>query len=349
MSSPSTRPQARLVQEDGKVWIAGMEKLTWQGEQENSVMRCLAIAMQTVGRSEYTYEYLMGISAQAFRIQLFKDGWCPSSPHARMGFNTGEVAVESLPYKLVRYEFIDEDRKNDPNARQEAYRAVAASIDRGVPALFGSEEQGLVVGYSEDGGTLLGRSYMDRKKPGFKSIDKLPWGFGVLVERGATPDRRERIIHSLKLAVKLANTESFEQYYSGWKAYEAWIAQLKDANAFVELSAEDLKGRQFGNAYIYYCLVDARTRAAGYLKSVQAQFTGEPPAHLAKAAELYGQITQRLSNPCPTEIAPMPGMMKEAQRWTQDMRNRQAKILEECRSLEKQAISEIEKALALMD
>jgi hypothetical protein len=321
-----------LKRDGDKVWITGMEKLEWPKDQENSVMRCLAIAMRTVGETNFSYQYLMGVSGAAFRIQLNQENWCPSSPHAHCGFNCGDVAVASMPYRVQTFDFFDEKRKNDPAAKAEAWRAVVASIDRGEPAIFGSEENGLVVGYAGKGETLLGRSYLDRKEPGFCPITKLPWFFGVFEKREQPPDRRTCIIESLKLAVKLANTESFEKYDSGWKAYERWIRELR---------VKDVKSEQQGNACIFLCLWDARREAAGYLKSIAAEFASPAREHLQKAAALYAEIAVKLNDPCPLTIAPFPGKP-----WTQEMRNKQANALDACQTLERQAVAEIGKALA---
>ena len=53
-----------------------------------------------------------------------------------------------------------------------------------------------------------------------------------------------------------------------------------------------------------------------------------------------------LSKKCPTEIAPAPWFLRDGETWTPDVRHEQATILKEALALDKQAVAEIESALA---
>src|SRR5207249_2024860 len=117
----------------------------------------------------FTYQYLMGVSGAAFRLQVHPGNWEPSSPHADLGFPCGKMAVAALPYDLKMYRM--------PVEKESAYEACVASINNGIPAFLVNEENGLVVGYADGGKTLLGRSYFEFGEPGFKPIEKLPWVF----------------------------------------------------------------------------------------------------------------------------------------------------------------------------
>jgi hypothetical protein len=176
MTTASAKPAAQLVHNDGKTFIAGMDQLAWPPEQTNSVMRTAAIAMQTAGHKQYTYQYLMGATGLAFRFQTHKEGWCPSSPHACCGQPAAQRLSTLLPYQSIEYPGFWERHKDEPSLVAAVHKDIRASIDRGIPVPFGSEENGLIVGYTDDG-KLLGRGYGDRGAPGFKEIARVPWGY----------------------------------------------------------------------------------------------------------------------------------------------------------------------------
>jgi hypothetical protein len=169
-----------------------------------------------------------------------------------------------------------------------ARQTIAASIDRGWPALFGSIEDGLVVGYEDGGETLLVRGYFDDGEPGFHPLQEWPWGFAVLSKKPEPVDRDAAVVRSLELAVDLANRRSTGSYTSGYAALAQWTDLLRlDDDAFAAADEEQDMGIQHGNAYIYVCLMDARTRAAGYLRSVADGFGTEARGHLLAAADAY--------------------------------------------------------------
>jgi hypothetical protein len=336
---------ADLMRKDGKVWIAGMENLTWPWGQESSTLRCLAIAVQTIGE-DIDYEWLMGVSSLAFRIQVMKGGLCPSSPHACCGYNAYDAARARIDYDHVHYAFFGDDglNKDDPADVKKTKEAIVASIDKGWPVLFGSIEDGLVVGYADGGETLLVRGYFDGGEPGFHPLEEWPWGFAVLEKKAAPVDRREAIVRSLRTAVDLAHREKTGDYTSGFAALPQWTALLRLGDE--EFAAEDEKhemGIQHGNAYIYACMMDARTRAAGYLRSVAGEFGEDAGAHLLAAAGIYDQVLDSLRGGHAN--APFPWQSKDKP-WSREMRESEAETLDTACALERQAVAELEAALA---
>ena len=49
---------------------------------------------------------------------------------------------------------------------------------------------------------------------------------------------------------------------------------------------------------------------------------------------------------CPTEIAPMPWMLKKGESWTQQTRDEEAAVLEKVRGLDARAVAHIREAVA---
>jgi hypothetical protein len=336
---------ANVVREDGRGWIAGMQELTWPEGQESSTLRSLAIALQTIGAG-ISYEYLMGISGLAFRVQVLDSGLCPSSPHACCGFNAYDAARAAIDYEHNHLSFMGEGGpdQDDPATVRAAKQTIVASIDRGWPALFGSEEDGLVVGYEDGGETLLVRGYFDDGEPGFHPLGQWPWGFAVLVEKPEPVDGDAAVVRSLELAVDLANRRSTGSYTSGYAALAQWVDLLRlDDDAFAAADEAQDMGIQHGNAYIYVCLMDARTRAAGYLRSVADGFFAPAQGHLLAAADVYDEVLAKLRDG--RANAPFPRDSRDKP-WSGEMRLAEAHTLNEVLALERRAVGAIEAALA---
>ncbi|NQT88121.1 hypothetical protein HQ560_15245, partial [bacterium] len=203
----------------------------------NTVLASLAAALQANGGAA-TYEQLMGVSSRAFRLQF---NWCPSAPHSHCGFNTFEPALRATGYATQDYPLA----VWEPETRQQreatdaelaaARQAVQASIDAGMPVLFGSEECGLLVGYeplSEANPTgwlarpgPLGPPPMD-DAPTVRPVEKLPWGVSILRKAGEAPEFRVSVLWSLRTAVENARKPTQGGYAMGFAAWERWIREL---------------------------------------------------------------------------------------------------------------------------
>lgn len=332
--------KAKVIRQDGKVWIAGAETMTRPERSENTVMRSLAVALRTIGE-DVSYEHMMGISGAAFRIQVFRTSLCPSSPHAHCGVNCQDPALAALPYAASAYGY----PQDDPDGVRLTRQAIVESIDRGWPVAFGSEETGLIVGYADGGNVLLGRPAYGMKEPGFQEIKTWPWGFTILRPRAGAPDRHETAVESLKRAVSLANREASDdkRYLCGWTAYARWIDILENGTDLADVKPGDPEGKLLGNAFIYLCLWDARRCAAGYLRSIEDEFQPGARKHVTAAATIYEQIAARLDACFPN--APFPWFLKPDKPYTAEMRRAQAKTLREVCDLERKAIEELKAAV----
>jgi hypothetical protein len=340
---------AKVMRENGAVWIEGVKPAAGG---MSSVMQATATIMKSLGE-DLSYDYLMGVSGHAFRIQM---SWCPSSPHAFCGFDCWKTAQDALPYKVADYGIVTgKDMKPNPEMAKKALAALVASIDKGIPVAFGSEEQSVCIGYADGGATML---VMSDDEP-FKPLKNLPWGIQVFSERKTPMERKQLLRRSLELAVKLWNMPEARGavpaqggYPSGKHAWEVWIAGLADDAKFERLSDEKQEdpdsffGNALGNAWTYRSLVSARKAASGYLNAIAGEFNEPAAGHLRAAADLYLQVSTTLR---PGErSARYPWDMKTKANWTKEMRESQAKIMKEAFPLDEKAVGEIEKALALM-
>jgi hypothetical protein len=330
--------------EDDRVWIEGVSGW-FVGDRESSVHAAEAAVMEALGE-DIGYEYLVGVSGLAFRMQVSRDGLCPSSPHSFCGYPCHARSSQALPWKLKIFEVKPEETDRVREARQ----AVVESIDRGVPAQYGSEEDGIIVGYQKGGAEWI--CFHPMRQGGNQTFVETawPWGIALFTERRAElPDRRELARGALEQAVVMAATEEADSYYLGLRAWDDYLAKLR---ALHDADEETRQGAMLGNSWIYECLAQYRGAAGCYLRDIADEFSPLVASHLRTAAGLYARMSGEVlqdSEHCLITVAPLPWSLKEGQAWTNETREEQIRRLERALPLERAAIQEIESALAAID
>ena len=335
--------QAHPIQTDpdgGRV-ILGFETLDWGGSPQrraNSTMEVFAAILRAMGQ-DMPYERLMGLSGQAFRIQVAREAFCPSAACAGPGFNTEKTATHATGCPITWWEVEHAKGRPDTDGLR---RAIVESIDRGIPALYVNEETSLLVGYRDNGKSLILRDYFNCNAPnsGYSKAERQPWSVGIVHPKPAPPDYEKTVADSLRLALRLARTDSFDGYDSGFQAWSTWCGRLR--NEFPdgrEIQFSDM----LGNWYPYASLIDARHAASVYLNDVARLFPGEPRPHLENAVALFDQMQQSLYSRF--DVVPAPWAVNENNPWTQAQRDAQAAVMENALDLERRAFSEIEIAL----
>jgi len=136
--------------------LEGFEKPLWDEGQSSSFMAVLTAAMHAIGE-DVSFDYLMGVSGAAFRLQIAQPTWCPSAPSAGVGFNCIDPAMKALGRTLVWLSA----KEDDTEAIKKRREGIVQSINKGHPVLFGYEECGIIVGYQEGGKKFLYRPYGD--------------------------------------------------------------------------------------------------------------------------------------------------------------------------------------------
>ena len=312
------------------------------GGRESSAHAAQASIMEAIGE-DVDYTYLLGVSSLAFRMQVSKDGLCPSSPHAFVGYTCFERSDETIPRESTVFELVDADEAVVAAARA----AVVESIDRGVPARFGTEELGVIIGYQAGGAEW---TCLHPMHDGPFVMTDVPWGITVYGEpKAEMPSRRGLIIDSLRQAVAMAHAEEADGYYVGLRAWEDFIAKIE---ALQGVADDDALGAAIvGNSWIYECLTNYREFAAEYLRSVSPEFEPDVAEHLLAAADLYAKMSADVlkKDTCVLSIAPLPWSLEEGESWTDEMRADQLRRLREALPLEREAIGELKAALAVID
>jgi hypothetical protein len=345
-ATPDAAEPARTLTirtEGHRKWLEGV-KGWFCGGKESSVHAAHESIMQAMGE-DLDYTWFIGVSGLAFRMQVSGEGLCPSSPHSYVGYRCYDISDKALPYSFTRFEL----RESDDAKIAEARQAVMACIDRGIPAQYGSEEDGVIIGYGSGGQELICLHYMyDGGKTPFANT-QAPWGIQVFGEhRTNMPPKREMIVESLRRAVDMAHTQETNGYYVGFKAWDKFISRveaLDDADEKTRFEA------MTGNSWIYECLTNYREQAALYLRRIAGEFDEDTALHLTRAADLYDRISAGTlkKDKCTISIAPLPWSLAQDTAWTGEMRADQVRRLKEALPLEHEAISEIEEALALME
>lgn len=326
-----------IVREDDRVWLEGVSGW-FVGDWESSVHAAQATIMGAAGY-ETTYAYLVGVSGLGFRAQVHQE-LCPSSPHSFCGYACHKRSAQAAPLAVHVYE-----AKADDAARvAEARRAVMASIDRGIPVQYGSEEDGVIVGYQAGGGEWI--CYHPLHKGGTERfVDKeWPWGIAIYGPDTQKPSRRALAIEALQQAIEMDRTERVEDYWLGERAWIEYLAVLEGLLTSDERTRHDL---QHGNAWIYECLAQYRDCAARFLRDSLGDLP-EAAESLERAAALYDRMANQVlrdDEQCTVTVAPYPGSPTSAAPWTRELIEGQIARLREAQALERQAIAAIGSAL----
>jgi len=331
-----------IQREGDRVWLEGVTG--WSvGEQESSVTAAQAAIMQALGYST-SYDYLLGVSGLAFRMQV--NGFCGSSPHASCGYSCSDNSMKALPWQAKSYGANPDDAEKVKEIRQ----VVMASIDHGVPVQYGSEEDGVIIGYQKNGDEWIClHPYRDGGKKPFVEKE-WPWGITVYTGPKETlPAPRDLQVASLRQAVTMATAQKTDGYDLGYAAWEACIANLKTLEKADEKTRA---GEMQGNAWIYECLAQYRGSAARYLREIAAQYPPAAANHLRRAADLYDEMASRVltdKEHSVVAVALYPWMLKAGEQWRPEQIQSQVERLEKALPLEKAAIGEIQQALAVID
>ena len=334
-----------------RVWIDGVRGFD-PGEYASSVHGCQARILQVLGE-RLSYEDLVCYSGFAFRVGVH-DKMCPSAAHPCCGFMCVDNGFRALPWKLRMFETFpwSKPRQDQAAFEAEACNAIKDSIDRGVPVHYGSEEDGLIIGYADEGRRWWclhpyhkgGReAFWHDKVNGFAG-GKWPWGIVVWTEPKPRDERasdRDLMIVALKQAVEMWKSEKRGAYFVGEAAYAHWLGWLRDVE---HGKVDDVKAGMQGNGWCYDVLIHSRCIAGRWLKQEADDFEGETARQLRLAADHYTHIAELCMKDlnCPWDLALRPNRLAD---WTSELRQEQIARLEAAWNHDRAAVTAVEKAL----
>jgi hypothetical protein len=339
--------------EGGKVWIDGVkgfDPCQYTSSVHGSQARILQVLGEKVG-----YDDLVCYSAFAFRVQWHQQG-CPSAAHPGPGYTCLEGSNRAIPWRMAIYE--DAPWNKQPQSGRTAFEAkvreaVRASIDRGIPVHYGSEEDGLIIGYGDGGRRWLcvhpyskdgAEQFWHDEAKDFAG-GKWPWGVVVWTEPQSPSERtseRDLLIAALRQAVDMWKTRIKGDYFCGEAAYEQWLAYLHGVETG---EVKDPKTGMQGNAWCFDVLAQNRQIAGRWLAAKAQGLDGEAGKQLAVAAGHYEALSEGCMKDlkCTWELALPP---QQFDKWTSALRKEQIRRLQAAREHDRAAVAAIEQALA---
>jgi hypothetical protein len=337
--------------ENNRVWLPTVQGFN-PGEFASSVQGCQARILETVGES-LTYEDLICLGAFAFRVGVH-NAFCPSAGHPCCGFNCVKNSHAALPWRTRSFDSFpwSEEKEDRAAFEADACAAIKASIDRGVPVHYGGEEDGLIIGYADEGRRWLclhpyhkgGRTpFWHDDVNGFAG-GSWPWTIMIWEEPKAVDERilRDDLVRTALLqAVDMWTAGQCGDYIIGDAAYAYWLNWLEDVQAG---RVVDPKPGMQGNGWCYDVLIHCRRIAAPWLREEAARFDAPARKYLLVAADHCEAIATELMEDlkCPWDLALPP---KRVDDWTDDMRAKQIRRLQSARKHDRAAIAAIAQAL----
>ena len=336
---------------DDRVWIDGVEAFS-SGVYASSPHGCQARILQTLGE-QTDYDDLVCYSGFAFRVGIHEQ-MCPSAGHPCCGFMCMEGSNRALPWSVRLFERLPWGEQKNDRATFEAgaCTAIRESIDRGIPVHYGSEEDGLIIGYADEGrrwwcvhpyhknGT---EAFRHDEVKGFAGGD-WPWGIVVWTEPKPAGERvsdRELLFAAMQQALEMWNTEKREAYYVGEAAYAHWTGWLRGIDSG---PVDDPRAGMQGNGWCFDVLIQNRRIAGRWLERKADDFDGTAAEDLRVAAHHYSQIAESCMKDltCSWDLALGPNRFDD---WTGEMRRDQISRLEAAREHDRAATEALGQAL----
>lgn len=324
----------------------------------SSVHGSEAVILQSLG-SSLSYNDLICYSGFAFRVAVHEK-MCPSAGHPACGYMCLENSTLALPRQTKCFESFPWGKQRTESEQKafetDARKAIKESVDRGVPVHYGSEEDGLIIGYSDNGKRwwCLHPYHKDGTEPfwfdeseGFAGGgDKWPWDIIIWLDKKNEEelvDGMTLTLGALRQAVDMWHcTKVFHNaYFTGDAAYEQWLRWLRNIDSCSEV---EMKAGMQGNAWCFCVLNHCRNIASTWLHNKIGSFDSEAGSQLLIAADNYRKLTDCcLAGVSSTwAIAPPPGKFDE---WTEEKRGKQIARLESAREFDRAAITAISKFL----
>ena len=326
--------------------------------QGTTLASCLCPLMQTVGRPEWSMARLQGVMGHAFHFEMVEGGGDVMHDNLDWG-----PALDFLPQFVEFFAFkaTKHDTDVDLHAlKREARDAVLAALKQGFPALVWqpmSLEQkasdhpahhaycwGLIIGYNESGETYTVRhpfvdvTYIVRYDAIGQTDPAELFSF-LVCDRLSTVDERATHLTALRNAVAFAHETRFSEDDErnakrratphGFAAYELWR------------KAFELEDFPLDTSHHHADILGARRQAAAtYLREIVTFFpeAAEPLEAAATHYDYEMKSLDPLHNLCDTAC--------EREAWHAEDRSEAGKLIGDALQAEREAIANIEAALA---
>lgn len=293
-----------VKRENGKVFIEGVRKVTWDSGEMCEFASSLVSALGCMGEN-ISYSYIMGSSGMVFRFTYNPDELDYTNYSIRNIapdiFSPVQRVFTAVGYAHTQYE---------PGAFKDDARNITDSIDRGVPVLaypvVGPSDCSVITGYDEDGEVLLGWSTYQNipdehnlphdatgyfRKPGWHKNLAGYFLIGAKRERLAL---RTLYLDAIKWAVYLMRLPGMGRKVSGLNGLEAWAQEMasplliKQIN-FMPEREDEIYERLYVRMAINMTMLRDHCLAEPFLRQVTQEVPGFQP-ELAEAIECYREM-----------------------------------------------------------
>lgn len=316
-----------------RVIIESIPRMEWGKHRDTSFVRSAQLTLNALG-GNYSYEFLMGICGAAFRLHFHPD-WCPSAADVTTGFDVSKVLFRSLAYKC-KLHTIDDQSFDDI---KELYEEIIDQINRGIPIVAINLKEipvwGVITGYLKNRPGILCRTYFDESAQ-YSLAEHAPWLSFFIEDKRKSLESQELFQNSLAIAVELARTSSFEQYFGGFNAFEMWINELNRHSLLIRYGAFE---EHEVNLTLLYNLLDARRAAVTYLE----EMNNKHPLQRGKMIIAnYSKVLGLLDELANSELPPYDA---GKEKWTPKIIGQQVDVLSQIKDLEKESIAWMEEEL----
>jgi RNA polymerase sigma factor (sigma-70 family) len=252
-------------------------------------------ALRTVGEENLSHTELMGISGDAFRLNVAK------SCHSQ-GFSTFDwsyTAYRILERLGIRGTCFGRPQRKTLTPEQQVHilSILHGSIDQGVPAIIlnmQSNEFGFIHGYNDSEQKILYLGY-DREEHSVRydqlgrKADQPPLFVLGIRGRVAPPQTEDAALRAI-IEHARGKEPPLDGYAFGLDGYRLWLEAVEDGSL-------DLHG----HAYQVAILAEARQHAAHYLQKLSASSSNVwRKQQLAEAALCYKQVSQAFTRLYPS-------------------------------------------------
>jgi RNA polymerase sigma factor (sigma-70 family) len=330
----------------------------------STIVGTLHAMLRKVESSAWSMDQLYGVLGHAFTFEM-KEGGEDVWQEAQLDYGRGSGFFEMLPhlgYRMTIFEAAPNDEGIDFQAIiADAWDAVRASVDRGIPALvwqpmtlkmkdegIRAGAWGMLIGYDKSDETYAVRhQYIGRGKETYPvrydalgTVASANW-FCVLVFDGPEEsfNAADTHLNALQNAVAFARNTRWPPVTGhhrgdarGLAAYDLWREALESGDAVPEYSQ-----------YHAHDLQVFRGHAAVYLRDLADMFpTAAPDLHAA--AVQYDQLVE-----ASTTLHDLCAEAKDAGGFSDDTRAEAARLVTAAQKSDRAAIASIEAALVVLD
>ena len=322
----------------------------------NRYARGFALTLAHAGAS-CDYDTIMGDTGLAFLLQADEHvtpwgkpvrgvdiGWWPLTCWGallRLDFLGGTVGRQ-----LVRLPVEESLRRSHParHFRERFHAPIEETLRAGRLPLGFSDHCWLISGLDDGEPPVLGQRSVSDERERLRPRD-YPDEVIVLGEECPRLPRERADVEALRFAVALGREDAEDRIraiprcsgqpaslppggrYIGRQAFALWARLLRDP---------ELWGEHFYHANVVFHLKINRQSAAPYLRAMAERHSASVSSHLQAAADIYGQILDRLSSADTGKKAMSSTRGREAL----------ARLVEEMAAFESEALGSLDKALA---